>query len=132
MIQLLLDQGLPLSSASLLASLGYDALHVEEADYSRADDRRIIELALAQGRVIVTLDSDFHQLLALSGARKPSVIRIRREGLRAQELAELIANVVQRFGSQLSAGAMISVTAKTIRVHRLPAGKVFSREGNTR
>lgn len=82
MIRLLLDQGLPRSTVAQLGERGIDACHVADIGRSHAADFEIIELARHQGQVIVTLDADFHRLLALSGAHGPSVIRIRQKGLR--------------------------------------------------
>jgi len=79
--RLLLDQGLPRSTVRHLEERGFDACHVADVGYSRASDAEITVLARDQGRIIVTLDSDLHRLLAMSGASAPSVIRIRREGL---------------------------------------------------
>jgi len=45
---------------------------------STASDAIIVRYARENGFVVVTLDADFHALLALSGADAPSVIRIRR------------------------------------------------------
>jgi len=80
-IRLLLDQGLPRSTVQGLADQGTDGCHVADIGYSRATDEEIAALALEQGRVIVTLDSDFHRLLAISGASGPSVIRNRTRRL---------------------------------------------------
>jgi predicted nuclease of predicted toxin-antitoxin system len=79
-MKLLLDQGLPRTAASLLRSHGIDAVHTGEIGLATADDPTLLRLARQQDRIVVTLDADFHALLALSGADKPSVIRLRIEG----------------------------------------------------
>jgi predicted nuclease of predicted toxin-antitoxin system len=76
-MKLLLDQGLPRSAAGLLRGRGLDAVHAAEAGLSTAPDALILERAAAEGRVVVTLDADFHRLLAASEAVLRSVIRIR-------------------------------------------------------
>ncbi len=86
MIRLLLDQGLPRSSAELLRRDGWDVRHVAECGLSEAPDSQILKHAETDDRIVCTLDADFHALLAVSGATGPSVIRIRREGLRGPEL----------------------------------------------
>jgi predicted nuclease of predicted toxin-antitoxin system len=70
--------------------------------------------------VVVTLDADFHRHLALTQASKPSVIRIRIEGLRAEGFSRLLQSVLNESANDLEAGAMISVTDFQIRVRRLP------------
>lgn len=46
----------------------------------RDTDAEIMELARREGRAVVTLDIDFGELLARSGATQPSVIYLRRVG----------------------------------------------------
>ena len=124
MIRLLLDQGLPRSTVHHLDDLSIDVCHVADLGHSRATDPEIIELARDQGRLIVTLDSDFHRLLAVSGASSPSVIRIRQEGLRGPDIAALVHQVLEQVGNQLERGSMVTVTESAIRLHKLPLRKV--------
>jgi predicted nuclease of predicted toxin-antitoxin system len=70
--------------------------------------------------VVVTLDADFHALLARSGITGPSVVRIRIEGLRGEDLARLLVNVLQLCSDDLLKGAMASVTEKGVRIRHLP------------
>ena len=93
-MKLLLDQGLPLSAAALLRDAEIDAIHVGEIGMSEAEDADIIQQARDEGRIVVTLDADFHALLALEVATAPSVIRIRIERLRAQALTDLLLIVI--------------------------------------
>ena len=131
MIRLLLDQGLPRSTVRHIEERGFDVCHVADIGDSRASDAQITALALDQGRTIVTLDSDFHRLLAISGANGPSVIRIRREGLRGCDVAALVNQVITQLGDQIERGAMVTVTERTIRLHRLPLRKVTSKAGRS-
>ncbi len=119
-MKLLLDQGLPRSTAEHLRQTGLDALHTGEIGMSTAADENIIAKAASEGRVVVTLDADFHANLALSGAAGPSVIRIRIEGVKAPECARLIQSVLARCEEKLSEGCMISVEEDRIRVRKLP------------
>jgi predicted nuclease of predicted toxin-antitoxin system len=80
-ITLVLDQGVPRDAAGRLRDLGYECIHVGEVGMSAAGDCQILEFALLKNAVVVTLDADFHAILAVSRAAGPSVIRIRVQGL---------------------------------------------------
>ncbi len=123
MIAVLLDQGLPRTAAGLLREIGWDAQHVSERGMSQAEDVAIIEVARQEGRVVVTLDADFHALLAVSGAQGPSVLRIRMEGLKADQVASLIEQVFAVAGNALAQGAMVTVLDGKIRIKHLPIVK---------
>ena len=119
-MKLLLDQGLPLSAAALLSDAGIDTIHVGEIGMSEAEDAEIIQRAREDGRVVTTLDADFHTLLALDEATSPSVIRIRIERLRAQALTELLIGVISECEEELQQGAAVTVEPSRIRIRRLP------------
>lgn len=123
MKRLLLDQGLPHSTTSLLTRAGWDVTHVSEIGMSRADDSEILQRAREEQRVCVTLDADFHALLATSNERGPSVVRVRKEGLDATALAALLQAVWPGVEDALDSGAMVTVTNRSIRVRRLPIVK---------
>lgn len=120
MKRLLLDQGLPRSSAVLLTEAGWDVIHVADIGMSRSDDGEILRHAQAEARVCVTLDADFHALLVTGGERGPSVIRIRKEGLDATALAALLQGIWAGIEDALEDGAMVTVTERSVRVRRLP------------
>ena len=119
-MKLLLDQNLPETAAILLRSAGLDTVHTREVGLAYADDDEILAWSRAEDRMVITLDADFHALLALSGATKPSVIRIRIEGLADRALVDLISSVTATRRDDLDSGAAISVTETAIRTHRLP------------
>jgi predicted nuclease of predicted toxin-antitoxin system len=120
LIRALLDQGLPRSSSALLRNAGWDVVHVAELGMATASDAALLAFAAAERRWILTLDADFHRLLAISGASAPTVIRIREERLTAEPLVNLILAAVEHSTAALEAGAVASVTARKARLRALP------------
>jgi predicted nuclease of predicted toxin-antitoxin system len=117
---ILLDQGLPRTAAIILRNKGWDILHTGDIELSRASDQEILDYARLKNRVIITLDADFHAILGVQNAKSPSVVRIRHEGLKGRELADLIEKIWPRIQNQLESGAMVTVTAKSIRIRKIP------------
>jgi predicted nuclease of predicted toxin-antitoxin system len=87
-----LDQGVPRETAGLLRTLGCEC--VGEIEMSGATDYEILAFAAGKDSVIVTLDAVFHTILAVAGSDRPSVVRVRIQGLRAPATSRLIQNVL--------------------------------------
>jgi predicted nuclease of predicted toxin-antitoxin system len=79
-MSLVLDQGVPRDAASRLRALGYECIHLGEIGMSKAADEEILAFSLKENAIVVTLDADLHTILALSGAKGPSVVRLRLQG----------------------------------------------------
>jgi predicted nuclease of predicted toxin-antitoxin system len=116
---ILLDQGLPRDAAAQLRSVGLQCTHVGEIGMSASADVDILEYARSGGLIVVTLDADFHAILAVSGASAPSVIRIRIEGLKGPAIAGIIRKVLAEYASELVVGAMITVKEQKTTCHML-------------
>lgn len=121
-MRLLLDQGLPRSTVTHLMAAGVHTEHVGDLGMVTAADSEILEAAHRSQAVVVTLDADFHRLLAASQALGPSVIRLRVEGLLADQLATLLVQVIRLAGKELGDGAVVSVSEQRVRVRALPLG----------
>jgi predicted nuclease of predicted toxin-antitoxin system len=119
-LKVLLDQGLPRSTADLLRSWGLDCVHTGEVGLSKAKDEEILLRARTENRVVVTLDADFHRLLALTGSSQPSVVSLRTQGLKGGELANLLRGLLERCEAALDAGALLSVRGHHVRIRKLP------------
>ncbi len=116
----LLDQGLPRSTLQHLREMGIDSEHVGNLGMAAASDEEILDEARKRGAVVVTLDSDFHTLLAFTYALLPSVIRIRIEGMKGEQVASVIQRVESIAKADLDDGAAVTVTARRIALRRLP------------
>ncbi len=121
-MKFLLDQGLPRSTVAHLHRLGIVAEHVGDLGLAAASDPSILSIGRDRGRVIVTLDADFHRLLAASRALSPSVIRLRIEGLKGEDVARCILRVLEAAERDLLAGAAATVTERRLAIRRLPLG----------
>jgi predicted nuclease of predicted toxin-antitoxin system len=123
-VKFLLDQGMPLRAAALLRESAIDAVHASEVGLSSAADRDILDWCRDHAAIAVTLDADFHSLIALSGQAGPSAIRIRRQGLKGPETARLLGEIVTAHAEPLAAGVLISVESTRIRLRRLPIAPI--------
>lgn len=123
-MRLLLDQGLPRSLATLLQASGVEADHVGLLGMAHASDEDILARAVSEEAVVVTRDSDYHMLLVLSQADRPSVIWLRRtEGMKADALLPLLLRVLEQTTDTLNQGAVVTADEKSIRGRLLPIGK---------
>jgi predicted nuclease of predicted toxin-antitoxin system len=119
---LLLDQGIPADSSALFREVGHDCKHVSEFGMQKASDEEILAFASDGNWCLITLDADFHQLVAVRGLARPSVVRLRREGCRAEMVVRLVRDVLLRYREQILSGCLISVKEKRVTCHALPVG----------
>lgn len=119
-LNVVLDQGLPRDAAEQLRSGGVSCVHVGELGMSQAADTEILEWARAQNSVIVTLDADFHAILAVRNDSKPSVVRVRIQGLNGTAIAVLVHRVLGLYAAELRTGCMITVKPRKMTCHLLP------------
>ena len=67
-MRLVPDRGVPRDAATRLRALGHECSHLGEIGMSKAADDEIPAFSLEKNAVVVTLDADFHTILAVSGA----------------------------------------------------------------
>ena len=98
-------------------------MHVRDIGMASATDTVVIDEARAQGRVLISADTDFGTLLARTHATTPSFLLIRRaSGRRASEQAAIILSNLNVVQADLDAGAIVVLGEATLRIRRLPSG----------
>jgi hypothetical protein len=81
----------------------------------------VLETAAETGRVLLSGDTDFGELLAASNASSPSVVLFRRQGQRrAGQIAALLLMNLATVEADLEAGAVVVFDNDRIRVRALP------------
>ena len=119
-MRLLVDANLSPRVAALPDD-GHEVLHVADIGMLAASDEVILAHAAAAAMVIITADTDFGELLAVSGAARPSVVLLRSaDHLIPDQQAALLAANIPAAAAELDAGAVVSISRGRLRVRLLP------------
>ena len=94
-MKFLLDENIPPSLATLLKNAGHEARHMVEIGYTSTPDFKISAFAAQSGEIILTHDTDFGTILALSGDNKPSVILFRLQATSNLAYINLLENILK-------------------------------------
>ncbi len=119
-MRFLIDESVSHTVAAPMRDAGHDAVHIGDLGMLGTDDEAVMATALDQDRVLVTADTDFGALLALSGAPGPSVILFRREGRRPADQAALLIANIDAFRAPSEAHFIAVIGADRIRIRPLP------------
>lgn len=119
-MRLLVDEAFQDAVAHQLADAGHDATHIRLLGLAGHTDHEVMALALAEDRVLVTTDTDFGTILALTGASGPSVVLLRGLGDSTRERLAVILDVLPRIEDVLSEGAVVVIEENRYRVRYLP------------
>ena len=117
-MRFLLDENVDLPLADYLNERGHDATAVA-LDYTRSiQDHEVLEIARAEGRILITNDKDFGALIYQHQLEHAGVIlfRLRDESIPAK-LAHL-EEVLADHADALADSAYIVVTDRRIRVRK--------------
>jgi predicted nuclease of predicted toxin-antitoxin system len=119
-MRFLVDMPVSPGVVTWLVGEGHDAVHAADVGLGTASDREVLDRAAAERRIVVTADTDFPQLLALSRARTPGVILLRGGGYSANEMSELLQRVLDASSEDALAASICVVDRRQVRYRRLP------------
>ena len=90
LLKLYLDQMLRLDVAQALRGEGHDVIRASEVGQARADDYEILQKAIADTRILVTLDEHFGDWVVLPLSKHPGVIRLKVNPATSQNAIKLL------------------------------------------
>jgi predicted nuclease of predicted toxin-antitoxin system len=96
-----------------LSRAGHDTEWTGDWDEDPGDEE-ILRLAHEQTRVLVTLDKDFGELAVAFGRPHSGLVRL--VGMSAREQGPLCVDILDRYGEELAAGAIVTVEPGRIRI----------------
>jgi predicted nuclease of predicted toxin-antitoxin system len=119
-MRILIDMNLAPRWAPFLRDAGHDAVHWSDVGSPQASDRELMAWAEHEGRVLFTHDLDFGAILAVSGARGPSVIQVRAQDTLPDHLGPLVLEALRQYRDMLDAGALVVLDEQSARARILP------------
>jgi predicted nuclease of predicted toxin-antitoxin system len=119
-MRFLADMGVSARVVEWLRESGHDAVHVRDDGLQRLENGRICEKAAAEGRILLTFDLDFGEILALSGGRIVSVVLFRLNNTTTPFVIRRLRAVLGHAEEALRTGAIVVVEDGRHRVRRLP------------
>ena len=119
-MRFLADMGISPKAVAFLQALGHDAVHLHSQGLDRLGDSDILAKAREEGRVLLTHDLGFGQLMAASDASVPSIIVFRLHDMRPGNVNHHLRIILSRHEQPLRQGAIVTATETGIRIRPLP------------
>jgi predicted nuclease of predicted toxin-antitoxin system len=115
-VKFLLDENLSPLHARTLGELGHDAVPVAALGLCGADDSVVRAAAIERGRILVTLDGDFANVLRYPPAGTPGVLRFRLHPATEEAIDAALRWAVPRLAGTRLEGKLIVADGKRIRI----------------
>ncbi len=117
-MRFLADESFDFGAVRALREAGFDVLAIMELDPG-IPDRTVADMAYRDGRLLLTEDKDFGQLVHAAGAAAQGVVLTRFPAGLRQEMIASVVEVVKRLGSKLR-GRFVVVQPGRVRISGLP------------
>jgi predicted nuclease of predicted toxin-antitoxin system len=104
-------------AAPALRQAGHDTVWVGDWDEDPGDDA-ILATAHVEGRILVSLDKDFGELVVVRGVAHSGIVRV--VNMSARQQANAILHVLGRYADELSKGGLVTVEPGRVRIRLVP------------
>jgi predicted nuclease of predicted toxin-antitoxin system len=122
-MKFLADMGVAGKVVDWLVQAGHDAVHLRDEGLQRVSDPDIFAKAHQEGRIVLTFDLDFGEIVALSGSTHTSVILFRVRNASAAHIIQRLSVVLPSCADVLAEGAVVLVEDGRYRVRRFPINR---------
>jgi predicted nuclease of predicted toxin-antitoxin system len=119
-VKFLADMGISMTTVEALRLAGHGAVHLRDEGLIRLADPEIAAKATREGRVVLTFDLDFGDILAAARSETPSVVIFRLRNQTPAGVNPRLSHVICECAEDLAGGAIVVVEDEGYRVRRLP------------
>ena len=121
-MRFLADMGVSWRVVDWLRQRGDDVVHLRDQALQRLPDSDVFAKATAEGRVVLTFDLDFGEIVAHLRSTRTSVVLFRLRDARPERVIARLEPVLRESAHALDRGAVVSVEDGRHRVRLLPIG----------
>ena len=111
-LKLYLDQMLRLDVAQALRDEGHDVMRASEVGQARADDYEILQKAISENRILITLDEHFGDWVILPLSKHPGVIRLKVNPATSKNAINLILPFLRLYSSEHFRNRLVILSSK--------------------
>jgi len=104
--------------AEWLNSQGHDVLESRTLGPDPGD-RELLDIASEQGRILITIDTDFGQIVYLDRVAHSGIIRL--PDVPSERRITLMEALIREHSQDLDAGAIITIRGERVRVSKPPS-----------
>jgi predicted nuclease of predicted toxin-antitoxin system len=119
-MKIIVDMNLSPLWIRYLQERGFEAQHWSAVGKPNDPDTVIFDWAKKNQAIVFTNDLDFGAILASSQADAPSVFQVRTQDLMPASIGQIVVSGLQRFSSELNAGALVTLDLNRTKVRILP------------
>lgn len=117
-MKLFLDENLSPRHSTELRANGYDACSAVEVGLSGATDEQILRFAVENGRILVTLDADFANIIRFPPEHTNGVVRLKVYPPTEESIRQAIRRALLVLENIDLAGRLAVVDGERIRIRR--------------
>lgn len=99
-MRFLADESCDFAVVRALRAKGHDVVAVAEVS-PRIEDREVIDRAFTEGRILLTEDKDFGQLVYAAARQNAGVVLLRYPARARSEIAQSVLQTVEKQGEKL-------------------------------
>ena len=112
------DENLPVEVTELLRGAGYDAMSVLEQGMGGESDPVLDEVCLKEGRVLITLDTDFGDIRVYPPSEAPGYVVLRLKQQDKYSVIEIMERLIPMFNQENLENRLWIVDEQKVRIRK--------------